>query len=84
VAPRSKDPEARDPGTRHAGVHRGARDIRPIRPPGLGDSSPSRSRGSRSSGYKVLYREAHVAIDDVHHARELGELLKHRAPPISW
>jgi len=30
-------------------------------------------------GYKVLYREAHVLIEEVHQARELGELKKYRA-----
>jgi DNA replication protein DnaC len=30
-------------------------------------------------GYKVFYREAHVLIDDINQARELGELRKYRA-----
>ena len=30
-------------------------------------------------GYSVFYREAHVLIDDIHQARELGELRKYRA-----
>jgi DNA replication protein DnaC len=30
-------------------------------------------------GYTVLYREAHQLIEDLHEARELGELRKYRA-----
>jgi DNA replication protein DnaC len=30
-------------------------------------------------GYTVFYREAHVLVDDIHQARELGELKKYRA-----
>lgn len=30
-------------------------------------------------GYKVFYREAHVLIDELHEAREFGELRKYRA-----
>ena len=30
-------------------------------------------------GYTVFYREAHVLIDEIHQARELGELRKYRA-----
>ena len=30
-------------------------------------------------GYNVFYREAHVLIDDINQARELGELRKYRA-----
>ena len=30
-------------------------------------------------GYKVFYREAHVLIDDINQARELGEIRKYRA-----
>ena len=30
-------------------------------------------------GYKVLYREAHQLIEEIHEARELGELRKYRA-----
>ncbi len=30
-------------------------------------------------GYKVFYREAHVLIDDIHEARELGQIRKYRA-----
>jgi DNA replication protein DnaC len=30
-------------------------------------------------GYTVFYREAHVLVDDIHQARELGELRKYRA-----
>lgn len=30
-------------------------------------------------GYRVLYREAHQLIEEIHEARELGELRKYRA-----
>ena len=30
-------------------------------------------------GYKVFYREAHALIDDIHRARELGEIRKYHA-----
>ena len=34
-------------------------------------------------GYKVLYREAHQLIEDLTEARELGEIRKVRAQPVS-
>jgi DNA replication protein DnaC len=52
-----------------------------IGPPGLGKSHIAKSLAQLAvqRGYKVLYREAHVLIDDIHQARELGELRKYRA-----
>ena len=52
-----------------------------IGPPGLGKSHIAKSFAQLAvqRGYKVLYREAHVLIDDIHQARELGELRKYRA-----
>jgi hypothetical protein len=56
-----------------------------IGPPGLGKSHIAKSLTQLAvqRGYKVLYREAHVLIDDIHQARELGALLKYRSrrPP---
>lgn len=39
-------------------------------------TSPKHSVGR---GYKVLYREAHELIEEIHEARKLDELHKHRA-----
>lgn len=52
-----------------------------IGPPGLGKSHIAKSLAQLAvqRGYKVLYREAHVLIDDIHQARELGELRQYRA-----
>lgn len=49
-------------------------------PPGLGKSHAAKALAQLavSRGYKVLYREAHQLIDDIHEARELGELGKYR------
>jgi DNA replication protein DnaC len=49
-------------------------------PPGLGKSHIAKALAQLavSRGYKVLYREAHQLIDDIHEARELGELRKYR------
>lgn len=51
-----------------------------IGPPGLGKSHVAKALAQLavSRGYKVLYREAHQLIDDIHEARELGELRKYR------
>ncbi len=51
-----------------------------IGPPGLGKSHIAKALAQLavSRGYKVLYREAHQLIDDIHEARELGELRKYR------
>lgn len=49
-------------------------------PPGLGKSHVAKALAQLavSRGYKVLYREAHQLIDDIHEARELGELRHYR------
>ena len=51
-----------------------------IGPPVLGKSHVAKALAQLavSRGYKVLYREAHHLIDDIHEARELGELRKYR------
>lgn len=48
--------------------------------PGLGKSHIAKALAQLAiqRGYKVLYREAHQLIDDIHEARELGELRKYR------
>jgi len=50
-------------------------------PPGLGKSHCAKALAQLAvgRGYKVLYREAHALIEDIHEARELGELRKYRA-----
>jgi len=49
--------------------------------PGVGKSHIAKSLGllAVQRGYTVFYREAHVLVDDIHQARELGELKKYRA-----
>jgi DNA replication protein DnaC len=49
--------------------------------PGLGKSHCAKAIAQLAAGrgYTVLYREAHQLIEDIHEARELGELRKHRA-----
>jgi len=49
--------------------------------PGVGKSHIAKALAHLAvqRGYKVFYREAHVLIDDIHQARELGELRKYRA-----
>jgi len=49
--------------------------------PGVGKSHIAKALAQLAvqRGYKVFYREAHVLIDDIHQARELGELRKYRA-----
>jgi DNA replication protein DnaC len=48
--------------------------------PGLGKSHIAKALAQLAiqRGYKVLYREAHQLIDDIHEARGLGELRKYR------
>lgn len=49
--------------------------------PGVGKSHIAKALAQLAvqRGYTVFYREAHVLIDDIHQARELGELRKYRA-----
>ena len=49
--------------------------------PGVGKSHIAKSLAllAVQRGYTVFYREAHVLVDDIHQARELGELKKYRA-----
>ena len=49
--------------------------------PGLGKSHIAKALAQLAvqRGYKVFYREAHVLIDDLHQAREFGEIRKYRA-----
>lgn len=51
-----------------------------IGPPGTGKSHIAKALAQLAiqRGYKVLYREAHQLIEDIHEARELGELPKQR------
>lgn len=50
-------------------------------PPGTGKSHVAKALAllAVGRGYTVLYREAHQLIEDLHEARELGELRKYRA-----
>jgi len=34
-------------------------------------------------GYKVFYREAHILLEELHEARQLGQLAKYRAPMLA-
>lgn len=56
-------------------------DVLLIGPPGLGKSHCAKALAQLAvgRGYKILYREAHELIEEIHEARELGELRKHRA-----
>jgi DNA replication protein DnaC len=49
--------------------------------PGVGKSHIAKALAllAVQRGYTVVYREAHVLIDDIHQARELGEIRKYRA-----
>jgi DNA replication protein DnaC len=51
-----------------------------IGPPGVGKSHIAKALAQLAvqRGYKVLYREAHQLIEDIHEARELSELPKYR------
>ena len=50
-------------------------------PPGVGKSHVAKALAHLAvqRGYKVFYREAHVLIEEINEARELGELRKYRA-----
>ncbi len=62
-----------------AQVHRSARRRAAARPAGLGKSHCAKAIAQLATGrgYTVLYREAHQLFEDIHEARELGELRKH-------
>jgi len=50
-------------------------------PPGTGKSHVAKALAQLAvqRGYKVFYREAHVLIEEINEARELGEIRKYRA-----
>lgn len=52
-----------------------------IGPPGTGKSHAAKALAllAVQRGHKVLYREAHALIEEIHLARELGEIKKYRA-----
>lgn len=56
-----------------------------IGPPGLGKSHIAKafSHLAVQRGYKVFYREAHVLIQEIKQARELGEIAKYRTQLLS-
>jgi DNA replication protein DnaC len=56
-----------------------------IGPPGTGKSHAAKALAllAVQRGHKVLYREAHKLIEEIHLARELGELKKYRAHLLS-
>lgn len=56
-----------------------------IGPPGLGKSYIAKALAHLAvqRGYKVFYREAHVLIQEINQARELGEFTKYRAQMLS-
>jgi DNA replication protein DnaC len=52
-----------------------------IGPPGVGKSHVAKALAQLAvlRGYKVMYREAHLLLEEINEARELGELRKYRA-----
>ncbi|MEJ1966050.1 MAG: IS21-like element helper ATPase IstB [Gammaproteobacteria bacterium] len=50
-------------------------------PPGVGKSHVAKALAQLAvqRGYKVFYREAHVLLEEINEARELGEIRKYRA-----
>lgn len=53
--------------------------------PGTGKSHVAKALAllAVERGYKVCYREAHVLLEELHQARQFGELARYRSPLIS-